>query len=82
MHEHDWQPAPELNSYQTSRYRCSCGAVGRRVSGQIQPYSATHKFTAGQQFIALGIAAAEAAQACRRESDEPPVPPMRWRAHL
>ncbi len=85
MHEHDWLPAPELNSYQTSRYRCACGAVGRRVTGVIRPYSASHKFVArqpGQQFMALGIAATESAQACRRESDEPPVPPMHWKAHL
>lgn len=83
MHEHDWQPAPELNSYQTSRYRCACGSVGRRVAGVVKPYATANKFPdrqLGQQFMALGRA--EEALVRRLEPDEPPTPPLRWKRAL
>lgn len=49
-HVHDWQPVEGL----TARYRCACGAWGRRRGGAIveqatAPYNARKSATVGEQ---------------------------------
>lgn len=84
--KHDWEPAPELNSMKTIRYRCrGCKAIGYRAHRGIKPYTENKEkpmFTvrpAGDFWPSYS-----GAQERRQEDAKfgPWSPPERWRDRL